>query len=840
MEIAATPLADSPTATRTRYRPLVVVCAAASIGVVADRALDSWDLLTTGRWWAAALGLLLAAFAVRGQPMDRLAAPRGWLVLAAVAATAAAWHHCRWNDFARDNLTLLASPAPEPVCLEAVVGGTPRVTPAEAPTALRAVPQGTTTTVEIEVVAVRQGSTWQVSSGQARVRIAGEVPQLHAGDRVILFGKLSTPSPPRNPGQTDWAAVGRGRRQLFEVMCSDPQCVRVKSRAVRPLARGLESVRTACAERLVRHVGPAQAHLALAVVLGAREKLDDATMQSFLATGTVHLLVISGLHVGMLAAIIYRGAAWIGVTRRRRVLLTAAMVVAYALIAGPRPPVLRATVLVLSVLTALTAGRRAAAVNLLAAAGLVVIAYNPTELFRAGTQLSFLSVAALIALGSAAPRRTRPDPLQRLLSQAASWPRRAGQWIGRQLGLMTLASLVVWSVALPLVMYHFHVATPIGVLITPIVWPLVACALAAGLGAIAIGWLLPLVGDALGWVCASSLAATQATVTAAHHLPASHAYGPGPPGWWLVVFYGVAAGLTLAPALRPRAARCLAATALWWLVGAHVATSPGRPPDTLRCTFLSMGHGVCAVLELPAGETILYDAGSLGSPIAASRSIAEYLWYRGISRIDAVLLSHADIDHFNALPRLARMFPLRKVYLARGSFSRPVQDDADAAPRELLQELASYGIPLHALAQGDRVPVTDRNVRMQILHPPTERIVGSDNANSLLVSVEFAGRRILLPGDLESPGLERVISQPPVDCDVLLAPHHGSAGSDPQGFCQWCVPEWTVLSSRRSASELEVTQTYQRLGSEVLSTADRGAITFEVARRAIRVGGYLP
>ena len=76
-------------------------------------------------------------------------------------------------------------------------------------------------------------------------------------------------------------------------------------------------------------------------------------------------------------------------------------------------------------------------------------------------------------------------------------------------------------------------------------------------------------------------------------------------------------------------------------------------------------------------------------------------------------------------------------------------------------------------------------------------MLGRDNANSILLAVEFAGRRILLPGDLESPGIERVMADPPLDCDVLLAPHHGSEQSDPPGFAAWCTPEWVVMSGRR-------------------------------------------
>lgn len=147
------------------------------------------------------------------------------------------------------------------------------------------------------------------------------------------------------------------------------------------------------------------------------------------------------------------------------------------------------------------------------------------------------------------------------------------------------------------------------------------------------------------------------------------------------------------------------------------------------------------------------------------------------------------------------------------------------APNYLRDVLNQSGIPLREIWMSDRLQTDDADVAIEVIHPPREGVVGRDNANSLLLSVEYAGKRLLLPGDLESPGIERVMADPPLDCDILLAPHHGSALSDPPGFAAWSTPEWVVMSGRRPDRTLLARHSYNEAGAAVLHTAVSGAIT---------------
>ena len=133
---------------------------------------------------------------------------------------------------------------------------------------------------------------------------------------------------------------------------------------------------------------------------------------------------------------------------------------------------------------------------------------------------------------------------------------------------------------------------------------------------------------------------------------------------------------------------------------------------------------------------------------------------------------------------------------------------------------------------------------MEVLHPPKKGVLGSDNANSILLLVEYAGRRLLLTGDLESPGMDDVLAEEPLDCDVVLAPHHGSRRSNPTGFALWSTPEHVIISGSRTAGDIpdieSVKESYRARGAEVYHTAEDGCIRVELQTSGVQVTTLRP
>ena len=171
---------------------------------------------------------------------------------------------------------------------------------------------------------------------------------------------------------------------------------------------------------------------------------------------------------------------------------------------------------------------------------------------------------------------------------------------------------------------------------------------------------------------------------------------------------------------------------MWVAVGLAVGLKP-LPRDGLRCTFLSVGHGCATVIELPGGRTILYDAGSLSGGRSAERRIEGALWYRGISHLDAIVISHADIDHFNAVAGLLHTVPTGSLITAR-----PFFDLLQQQAHEMCEAAAAANVPIQIVAAGDRLAL-GADVNAVVLHPRREFDSKKDNANSLTLAARVRG-----------------------------------------------------------------------------------------------------
>ena len=819
-------------------RPLLPVAAAVVVGVVLDRwggERSEGSLLIW--WWLGATVALVGCAIARRRCRWRASAA---LLLVSMVCVAASWHHLSWEFYEYDHLARFNTDVPQPVCLEAEAVSRLKWSPSPPSNPLRALPVGPRSEMMVRVTRVRDGRKWREVSGTCKLRIDGELHDVSVGDRLQVFALMGRLTPALNPGEYDWRLSERGAGRHCEIYCKSPACVTIADEAGGWSASGwLHDIGQRFERRLATYVQPGQRDLAQAILLGARERLDSRTYDSFIRTGTIHLLVVSGMHVGLLALAIWT-VVCSGLMRRDVGLaVTACLVVGYAFVAGGRPPVMRASVIVVLTLMSYALGRRISPANLLSAAALVVLAINPTELFRSGTQLSFLCVATLAAYGAAFQRAKTIDPLTRLIRDTRSPVAKALRWSFGSFKHTALASLAIWLATAPLIAYHFHITSPISVLITPLLWPLVAVALIAELAICLVAWMLPPLAWLLGGVCSLCLWTTESIVTLANELDGGSMYLAGPMGWWVLVLY---VGLLTAALLlwnRVSWTWLASATVVWVAIGLTLAGS-GRRDDGLRCTFLSVGHGTCAVLELPGGETLLYDAGSLGSPDRASRTIASYLWSRGITRLDGVVLSHADVDHYNALPGLIERFEVAAVYVSPLMFDPWITDGQLDAPNYLKATLEDAEIPLRQIWLNDRLRTSSTDVEIEVLHPTRSGVAGRDNANSLLLAVRYAGHSILLPGDLESPGIDAVMAESPQAFDVLLAPHHGSRNSDPPGFAAWCTPQWVIVSGPRVSPEQQFTaDSYRKVGAEVLHTANIGAVEFAIDGDGVTYGSFV-
>jgi competence protein ComEC len=396
--------------------------------------------------------------------------------------------------------------------------------------------------------------------------------------------------------------------------------------------------------------------------------------------------------------------------------------------------------------------------------------------------------------------------------------------------------VVVWLVALPLAALRFHLVAPIGILLNVPLIPLTSLALMASGLALGVSLVWEPLARPFGGLAASCLEGTEWLVRWGASRPWGHLFLPGPSWGWVLVVYLLLAAATVAATCRLRWRRpAWGALAGWLALGAIAAAAPRPAGPGPEAEVLAVGHGLAVVVRTGGGHAVLYDCGRMSDPGVGRRIIAPALWARGIGRLDTVVLSHADADHYNGLPDLLDRVSIAEVRVPAG-FAGARNPGAS----RLLEAVRARGVPVRPIAEGAAWVLG--GVRFSAWHPPAgdPAAAASDNARSVVLEVESAGRRLLLTGDLEREGTERLLARPPVQIDALLAPHHGGRAANPERLYAWASPGLVVVSQRPpAAGTRDPLAAVEARGLPVLRTWQRGAIRLNWSAGGLRPRGFL-
>ena len=743
--------------------PLVPLAIAVAAGLATDRFVNPWGAPT---WGAIAL-VSASAFGVaawRRSVVEMLA------LLTIALALGGGWHQACWSGLDADDLARSVGEIPRPAWVRGVLhdvsGVHPGVHPGD-PGVTRAV---------LDVTRVCDEGTWRSASGRVQLLIIGSRADLIAGEAVEAAGSLARVAGPLNPGEFDTRESLRAQGVRLRMVIDDPRGIWLDPAAPSwPGTHLLGTLRAWSRAKLVAGLDPSVAPLAAALLLGQREGVEPDVNDAFARTGTTHLLAISGLHLQALALVLFFVFRALGLGRRGAFAAVALATIAYALLVGLVPSVVRSAAMTVIGCAAGIFDRSARPANTLASAALVTLGLNPANLFDVGCQLSFLAIAAIV-WGSTplfAWWTTPASPLDRLeRSLEPRWRKRARVgW--RWLAQMVVVSLVVWLVTLPLVTFRFHIASPIGVVLNVPLIPLTTVALLASgltLGLSALWAPLGVPSARLSEFC---LTLTDLLVRWGASRRWGHCFVPSPSRTWVLGVYallGLATAAQMGRWPRPIRRGAWAALGVWIAVGLvlSVARFP-RPSAPLEAEILAVGHGLSVLIETEDGRVWVYDCGRMRDPGVGRRIIAPALWARGVRRIDAIVLSHADADHYNGLPDLLDRFSVGVVRVPPG-FAGPTNPGAV----RLLDEVRARGVPIRSIADGDHWEAS--GATFTVRHPPPDNgpvaFRSSDNARSVVLDIERSGRHLWLTGDLEADGLVTLKGRPLPPPDVMLAPNH--------------------------------------------------------------------
>ena len=825
-----TMLPESGQNARLTYQPGLLIVMAFALGIALDR-YSNFHWLPYASLLALSIGLPLLGhrkllLASQTLPTTRASGtfPISLLLLAGFAGLGGFHHHVYWNWYPADEIGFQAPLHPAPAALRATLIREPRQI--AAPVGRRFAgahsEPGRRYRVLVECDQIRIERRWQSVSGRAYLQLP-DIPKLVAGDQIQFFGKMVRIDKPSNPGQYDFSDHYRRQRILTSLYCFDQQAVtRLRSRG----PNWVSHLRASLNDQIWRYLAPQQASLTSAILLGNREQIDAQRREQFLQTGTIHLLAISGLHIGILAGLVYLLLKFGVLSRRNCLLLTIIFVVLYAWLVEFRPPVVRASIFIVLFCLARLLGRVGQAFHILALSAFVVLLINPMDLFAIGPQLSFLAVAA-INFGKRWIFPTNTDPLNQVILATRPFYVKSAVDLARAFRAAFVISVLIWFISAPLVAYHFHVLAPIGLIVNPILMFPISLALYSGMAMFIFADIIPSLARLAAASGTISLAALESVVVAASQYSGGHFWTPGPPLWSVVIAYIGWIVLGIYPRTRV-STRWLCLFAVLWLVAGwalprhieqHVSLTRG-----LAVTFIDVGHGTSVLMELPDGKNVLYDCGSTSSPRYALNTISSVLWHKGISRIDALIISHADIDHFSAAAGIARRFDVQELLISP-SMGR---HDSNSV-KTLLAQLNQSAVKIRHVTQGNHFAI-GRKTKFEVLSPNSDAHHSNDNSASIVLLVQCLGKRLLLPGDLEKEGMEQLFEQPPIQCDLLMAAHHGSANSAPERFLAWANPTFVAVSCGANKLSEESKHIFQVHTTQMLNTGEHGAIRFSVER----------
>lgn len=603
-------------------------------------------------------------------------------------------------------------------------------------------------------------------------------------DRVEATGTLRRILAPRNPGQFDARSHMAIQGVTCELIVASAEDLRIQAAAGFSIPRLAARCRAWMESTLREGISSDKlvCDLLAGLVLGATSDIPESLQDQFRQTGTFHIFSVSGLHVGMIAAILWQLLRTFRTDRRLCVAIIIPAVFFYSLVTGWKPSSVRAATMTAIFLLGMVSSRQPVPLNSLCAAAFAILAQSTSELFNPGFQLSVTVVAAILLFAGPVQRSIKtlldPDPFL----PAALWNRTQKFRHGAGLALAGLVavSIAAWIGSLPLTLYYFQLISPSALLANPIVVPLAFAIMSTAMAALA------------GALLATTLAAAlnNANLVLVHLL--------------LGIIQSIAA-----------------------LPGSHITI--GKPaPSPVSVTVFDFGPGGGAAVR-SEGRLWLLDCGSLWD---FQNTLHPWMRLAGKTKPDGLLVTHGDSDHLGGAAALLQGW---KKPLVVDSHLK----DRSPARRGLHAELAARGEPKSLHRAGDSIALS-RHAGLRILHPPREVDAAMANDKAIIALLETASANILFLSDSGPAAWETL---PPLRAEILVLGRHHSGLAPEAEFLEKTGVRAVVASAAGHPAHEPVEEFWaamlEDLGVELFRMDETGAVQIDIHRDRHTIEGFL-
>jgi competence protein ComEC len=644
------------------------------------------------------------------------------------------------------------------------------------------------------------GETKEIS-GTALIRV-GRYPTYHYGDVLEVNGQLETPA--QFP---DFDYRGYLQHEgIYSVIYYPNVEVLDRGQGVKPL-QWIYALRERLSASLARALPEPQGALAQAILLGLRGGVPDSLQQAFSATGTAHLLAISGLHMSIIIAIFLSlGVLLFGRRRSMYIWLTLGLTWLYVMLAGMNPPIVRAAIMGSLFLIAEYLGRQGSAIIALAFAAAVMVGIQPGLLWSVSFQLSFLAMAGLVLLfpyfqnwGRKAAAAVFGDR-ESLVS--------AGGTVTDLFAASLAAIIAVW----PLVAYNFGVVSLVGLPATFFSLPALPFIIVTGALVAFVGLFAALAAQILGWLAWLFLGYLVLVVQGFNALPHASLQVTATSAWYVWGYYVILAGTVAILNYRQRltgfSSRLtsvvrgitggipklhLAFSMKWFVLPLLIvvvlvwSVALTMPDGKLHVSLLDVGQGDAILIQTPNGQDILIDGGPDPQKINLELSKKLPFWDR---TIDFVVSTQPQADHVTGLVEVLQRYRVGQVLESGVSYNSSVYE-------EWRSVVADKGIQCTLACSGQQVDLGD-GIEMEVLNPPASLWEGTSNDvdnNGVVLRLSWGGVSFLFTADIRADlELELIGQCASLKSTVLKVAHHGSKTSSTSQFLAAVAPDTAVIS----------------------------------------------
>tara|TARA_Y100000588_G_scaffold305018_2_gene328162 strand:+ start:97 stop:2577 length:2481 start_codon:yes stop_codon:yes gene_type:complete len=728
-------------------------------------------------------------------------------ILMALFLVLAGWtnHALHTSVLWPNDLRMLAGDTPRDATLRGRLANTPEQ-------------RGNRWLARIDAAALAENGEWQSASGRVLATFSKPPDRgFYRGRHVEVDGVLTRPPPAAAPGLLDQRRLLALRGIHYELRTDrfTQWNLLDTPHPPRPLS---DHFRTWAMTNLARSLPERDEALELlwAMSLGWRTALTGEVKMPFMQSGTMHLFAISGLHIGMVAAILVGLLRVLRVRRGRVAWIAIPMLWFYAAATGWQPSAVRATIMMTLIIAGWSLNRPVDLLNSIGAAALLILAWDPRQLFQASFQLSFTVVLALALVLPPLIDRLRPWISTDPLLPRALWPRwrRAAMWLAFW-GINALAvSLVAWLASAPIIAYYFHLFTPSALLANV---PVVTCgmfALMSCLGSLFTGALLPFVSELFNHSAWFFMRCMMITSEWAASLPGAFEFVRAPSGWFMGVYYAIFFGLGSGFLFREKIRRwtCVVLTLLALFGWQALLTDR----EAARLTLIPNTPAVFQE-SFRGGPNLLIDTGPAGS---INFTVLPVLRSRGVDALDNVTMTHGTKHQIGGFTNLFQKLPPNAVFRSHAKTHSPYSKAATS----WLEQRSNVA---RIVSAGDHVG------DWKVLHPPRDEDHRRSIDDALVLRATFNNVRVLLLADLGELGQESLvhrIDNLTADLVITSFPNFG------EPLQPWLLdaiqPKVILVHDSQFPVDERTTKSFRtrmsRAGAEVFYTTRKGGMRVEI------------